>query len=120
VNGLASFMSERAIGTAFIRSSCVGGVGTSAASTEWFAGKEASNAPGITSVRISRGSIRPDERTVTEFLYVRARVPCPQTEKSGEIARRRPFAARPVRPRLRRRAVDGSGTALTDIPSIDK
>jgi hypothetical protein len=33
-----------------------------AASTEWSAGEEASNAPGITSVRISRGSIRPDKR----------------------------------------------------------
>ena len=43
---------------------CVGSVGTSAASTEWSAGKEASNAPGIMSVRISRGSIRPDECTV--------------------------------------------------------
>ena len=48
VNVLASFMSERATGSAFFRSYCVGGVGTSAASTEWFAGKEASNAHGTT------------------------------------------------------------------------
>ena len=52
------FMSERATGTVFGNTSCVGSVGTSAASTEWSAGKEASNAPGIMSVRISRGSIR--------------------------------------------------------------
>jgi hypothetical protein len=32
---------------------CVGNAGTLAASTEWSAGEEASNAPGITSVRIS-------------------------------------------------------------------
>ena len=64
VSVLASFMSERATGTAFGNTSCVGGVGTLAASTEWSAGKEASNAPGIMSVRISRGSIRPDECTV--------------------------------------------------------
>ena len=49
VNVLASFMSERATGNAFGSTSCVGGVGTSAASTEWFAGKEASNAPCTTS-----------------------------------------------------------------------
>ena len=63
-NVLASFMSERATGNAFGNTCCVGSVGTSAASTEWSAGKEASNAPGIMSVRISRGSIRPDECTV--------------------------------------------------------
>ena len=68
MNVLASFMSERATGTAFGNTSCVGGVGTSAASTEWFAGEEASNASGITSVRISRGSIRPDECAVPGLL----------------------------------------------------
>jgi hypothetical protein len=61
VGMLASFMSERATGTAFGNTCCVG---TSAASTEWFAGEEASNAPGNMSVRISQGSIRPDECTV--------------------------------------------------------
>ena len=40
---------ERATGNAFGSTSCVGGVGTLAASTEWFAGKEACNAHGITS-----------------------------------------------------------------------
>ncbi len=63
-NGLAGFMSERATGTAFGSTCCVGGVGTSAASMDSSAGEEASNAPGITSVRISRGSIRPDECAV--------------------------------------------------------
>ena len=48
-NGLAGFMSERATGSAFGSTSSVGGVGTSAASTEWFAGKEAHNAHGTTS-----------------------------------------------------------------------
>jgi len=33
------------------------------------AGEEASNAPGITSVRISRGSIRPDECALGGRLY---------------------------------------------------
>ena len=50
VNGLAGFMSERATGTAFGSTSCVGSVGTWAASTGSSAGEEASNAPGITSV----------------------------------------------------------------------
>ena len=45
----AGFMSARATGTAFFRSCCVGSVGPLAASTEWSAGKEASNAPGTTS-----------------------------------------------------------------------
>jgi hypothetical protein len=49
VNVLAGFMSERATGNAFFRSSCVGGVGTPVALTGWFAGKEALNAHGITS-----------------------------------------------------------------------
>ena len=83
---LASFMSERATGTAFGNTCCVGGDGTSAASTEWSAGEEASNAPGIMSVRISRGSIRPDERTAPEPLYEQARVPCTQTEELGAVA----------------------------------
>jgi hypothetical protein len=48
VSVLAGFTSERAIGNAFFRSCCVGGVGTLAASTEWFAGKEACNAHGTT------------------------------------------------------------------------
>jgi len=62
-------MSERATGTAFGSTCCVGGVGTSAASMDSSAGEEASNAPGITSVRISRGSIRPDECAVGGPLY---------------------------------------------------
>jgi len=49
VSVLAGFMSERAIGNAFGSIYSVGNVGTLAASTEWFAGKEASNAPGIMS-----------------------------------------------------------------------
>ena len=71
-NGLAGFMSERATGNAFGSTSCVGSVGTLAASTEGSAGEEASNAPGITSVRISQRSIRPDERAMRGRLYERA------------------------------------------------
>ena len=40
VSGLAGFMSERAIGNAFGSTSCVGGGGFSAASTESLAEKE--------------------------------------------------------------------------------
>ena len=69
MNVLASFMSERATGNAFGNTCCVGGVGTLAASTEWSAGEEASNAPGIMSVRISRGSIRPDKRILYGQLH---------------------------------------------------
>jgi hypothetical protein len=58
---LASCMSERATGNAFFRSSCIGSL---AASTEWSAGEEASNAHGITSVRLSQRSIRRDESPV--------------------------------------------------------
>ena len=61
-------MSERATGTAFGNTCCVGSVGTSAAATEWSAGKEASNAPGIMFVRISKESIRPYEPTLRERL----------------------------------------------------
>ena len=49
---LASFTSERATGTAFGNTSCVGSVGTSAASTEWSAEKEASTVKALTRRRI--------------------------------------------------------------------
>ena len=89
-NGLASFMSERATGTAFGSTSCVGSVGTLAASTEWFAGEEASNAPGITSVRISQGSIRPDECAVGgAALRVRPARCSLREESDGNAPRKR-------------------------------
>ena len=66
---LAGFMSERATGTAFGSTSCVGSVGTGAASTRSSAGEEAHDAAGITSVRISQGSLRPDECAVGGLLY---------------------------------------------------
>ena len=51
VNVLVGFMSEKVTDTAFDSTSCVGSVGTGAASTGSSAGEEAPDAPGITSVR---------------------------------------------------------------------
>ena len=69
MNVLVGFMSEKVTDTAFDSTSCAGSVGTGAAWTDSSAGEEAPNAPGITSARISRGSIRPDERAVGGPLY---------------------------------------------------
>ena len=87
VSVLAGFMSERATGTAFGSTSCVGSVGTGAASTDSSAGEEASNAPGITSVRISRGSIRPDECAVRGPLCERAPHGVPYERSQTETVR---------------------------------
>ena len=95
VSGLAGFMSERATGTAFGSTSCVGGVGTSAASMDSSAGEEASNAPGITSVRISRGSIRPDECAVRGPLCECA--PHGAPAERGQMETRRESGTGPVR-----------------------
>ena len=106
-NGLAGFMSERATGTAFGSTCCVGGVGTSAASMDSSAGEEASNAPGIASVRtasqrlavtasiISRGSIRPDECAVGGPLYESAPHGVPYERSQMET--RRESGTGPVR-----------------------
>ena len=90
---LAGSMSERATGTAFGSTSCVG---TGAASTDSSAGEEAHDAAGITSVRISQGSIRPDECAVGGGpLYESAPhgVPC----KRSQMATRRESGTGPVR-----------------------
>ena len=82
MNVLVGFMSEKAIGTAFDSTSCAGSVGTGAASMDSSAGEEAPDAPGITSVRISRGSIRPDECAVPGRLYERVQhgAPCKRSQ----------------------------------------
>ena len=69
MNVLVGFMSEKVTDTAFDSTSCAGSVGTGAASMETSAAKEGPVAAGITSARISRGSIRPDERAVGGPLY---------------------------------------------------
>ena len=86
-NGLAGFMSERATGTAFGSTWCVGSVGTGAASMDLSAGEEAPDAPGITSVRISRGSIRPDECAVRGPLCERAPHGVPYERSQMETGR---------------------------------
>ena len=91
-NGLAGFMSERATGTAFGSTSCVG---TLAASTDSSAGEEAHDAAGITSVRISRGSIRPDECAVGGRLYECAQ--CGVPYERSQMETRRESGTGPVR-----------------------
>ena len=59
---LAGFTSEKATGTAFGSTSCVGSVGTGAASTDSSAGQEAHAAPGITSVRTCQPKAGGDDK----------------------------------------------------------
>ena len=81
--------------SAFGSTSCVGSVGTGVASTDSSAGEEAPDAPGITSVRISRGSIRPDECAVGGRLYECAQ--CGVPYERSQMETRRESGTGPVR-----------------------
>ena len=72
-----------------------GGVGTGAASTDSSAGEGAHDAAGITSVRISQGSIRPDECAVGGPLYESAPHGVPY--ESCQMETRRESGTGPVR-----------------------